>query len=152
MLKRALSILANKWYSLSRKGSIFLNESKLIDWHFPFFDFSIGGVYHNIIFWSFMKNFIFRFVELSHLSSFLIFSFYNTNLHHGQGNWSFFKYSWSKLSIPTLKKPVYHLRLLIHHLQVIWHTHPSHLNLMIKTLIKTRTTTTTQIQIKSTHV
>ena len=53
-----------------------------------------------------MKNIIFRFVELSHLSSFIIFSFYSTNLHHGQGNWSFKKNIWSKLSTSTLKKPV----------------------------------------------
>ena len=45
-------------------------------------------------------------VELYHLSSFIIFSFFSIKLHHGQGSWSFFKNNWSKLSTPTLKKPV----------------------------------------------
>ena len=48
----------------------------------------------------------FDFVDFSYLNSFIIFLFYSTNLHHGQGNWSFFKNNWSKLSTSTLKKPV----------------------------------------------
>ena len=52
------------------------------------------------------KNLIFRFVEISDLSSFIIFSIFGTILHHGQGNWSFFNNNRLKLSTPTLNKPV----------------------------------------------
>ena len=52
------------------------------------------------------KHVIFWLVELSHLSSFIIFTFYSTNLNHGQGNSPFSKYNRSKLSTPILNKPV----------------------------------------------
>ena len=45
------------------------------------------------IFWAFSLIIIYHF-------------FYSTNLHHGQGNWSFLKYNILKLLTSTLKKPV----------------------------------------------
>ena len=56
-----------------------------------------------------------------------------------------FKYNRSKIPTSAHKKPVYHFQLLIHNLQVILHDHPSHLNLIIKTVLQIKTRTTPQI-------
>ena len=90
---RELSVFwLQKWYSLSRKGSItkcFVHSSKLIDWHFSILHyFPFWGVTKYNILIIHQKISYFDFVEFSQLSSFLIFLFYSTNLHHWQGNWS----------------------------------------------------------------
>ena len=46
----------------------------------------------------------------------------------------------------------YHLQLLIHHLQVIRHKNPSHLSLIINTVLQIKIRTAPQIQMTSTHV
>ena len=50
------------------------------------------------------------------------------------------------------RKLFYRIKLIIHHLQVIRHEHPSHLNLIIKTLLQIKTITTPQIQMTAPHV
>ena len=59
--------------------------------------------------------------------------FNSANLHHGQGNWLFFKNNQSKLSNSTLK-----IQLLIHHPKLIWHGRTYWLNLKIKTSLKSK--------------
>ena len=100
----------NKLYSLSRKESIkkmFRTLIKIKFLNVLIFDFfHRGGITkHNMLIFH-KKYLISQFVELSHLSSFIIFSFYSTRLHHGRGNWPFFKNNRSKLSTSSLKKPV----------------------------------------------
>ena len=46
----------------------------------------------------------------------------------------------------------YHIQLLIDHLQVIRHEHPSHIRFIIKTLLQIKTRTRPQIQMTSNHV
>ena len=46
----------------------------------------------------------------------------------------------------------YNLQLIIYHLKVIWHKHPSSLNLIINKLLQIKTRTTPQIQMTPTHV
>ena len=83
-----------------------------------------------------------------------------------------YKYDRSKISTPTLKKPLlsssanhtsyttnltrtiisFQIPLSGHYTQVIRKEHPYHLNLIINTLLQIKTRTTPQIQMTSTHV
>ena len=63
----------------------------------------------------------------------------------------YFKHNQSKISTPTLKKPIYHINLLIHYMQVIRHGNLSHLNLILKIVLQKKKTTP-QIYMTSTHV
>ena len=88
---RELSIFwLNKLYG-SIKKILNINKNQFLN-IFVFWIFSQGEGLTNFCL-SFIKILIFLFVELSHLSSFITFSFSGTNLHHGQGNWSFSKIS-----------------------------------------------------------
>ena len=84
---------------------------------------------------------IFRFVELSHLSSFIIFSILVLFCTMGKEISNFSKIIDQNYPLQHQRNLFYHLQLLIYHLQVIWHEHLSRLDLIIKTLlpIKTRT-------------
>ena len=74
---------------------------------FRFFDlFHMGGVLPKLCFDHSFLKLVFRFIELSSFSYFIIFPFFSINLHHGQGNWLFFKNNRMKILTPTLKKPV----------------------------------------------
>ena len=46
----------------------------------------------------------------------------------------------------------YHIQMVMHNLQVIQHEHPSHINLIINTLLQIKIITTPQIQMTSTHL
>ena len=119
--------------------------------HFRFLDIFTGGGSNQFLF-IIHKNSHFLFVELSHLSSFITFSFSGTNLHHGQGNWSFSKISNWNYPLQYSRYLFYHLQLLIHNLQVIQHEHISRLKLIIKKLPQIKTRTTPQIQMTHTNV
>ena len=74
---------------------------------FRFFIFFMGGSNKTKYFDHLSKtNFLFRFVELSHLFSSLFFNIVSTILQHGRVNYSLYKNNWSELSTPKLKKPV----------------------------------------------
>ena len=62
------------------------------------------------------------------------------------------KYNRSKISTPQLKKPFYRLQLIIHYMQIIQQEHPSHLNLIINTLLQIKTITTPQIHMTYNNV
>ena len=105
---------------------------------------------HNILIIN--KKLIFRFVDLSHFSSFIIFCFIVLIWNMGKEISRYFKKMRSKYWLQHLGNLFYYLQLLIHHLQVIRNEQPSRLNLIIETLLKIKTRTTFQIQMTSTHM
>ena len=145
-------MLKSKFYYLSRKWSIkkFKESSKLIDWPFLIFQVFIRG-YKQMFFLS-KKNLIFRSVEFSHLSSFLIFSAYSSLAPWAKKLVVISNLIDQKYPLQHSGNLFCHPQLLIHHMQAIWHKNPYHINLIIKTELKMKIRTTTQIHMTSTHV
>ena len=94
------------------------------------------GSNQNIYFDHSSKIFIFRSVELSQLSSFIISLFFSIIFSWARTSVIIGQIFDGKYTLQHSRNLFYHLQVLIHHLQVIRHEHPSCLNLIIKTSLQ----------------